>query len=312
MGSPSPGAGPSRSVRFGVVSVLGALATLPLLVGTTLAGGAFLILPIVALSAGVAYALPKAGRRWVTGLALLSLAIAVASVASGVLNGLSDEPYSTPAYASLGLSMYTKPVAFSYVQYGVPHFERSYDVYLPMLTFIQIPGLDYRWVALSAWVGAALWVRRDLTALAGWSTPWIAVLAANGQNDFVPLFALSVALAVPPRRWGAVAEVVSLGLKQFANIIVVGFHLVRREYSRALVAGLVTFAFLVPFLWIDPGSVYCHVVLGSPTSTCAPHSAGFFLFKRNYWLYPTWVGLMFHRGLLARLRRVRASFAPAR
>jgi hypothetical protein len=273
-----------------------AFATVPLLVGTTVPGFAFLILAIVGLTACLAYGfrhLEPLPTWAIPALVGLGVALATVSILTGRLNGLSDEPYSTPAYASLGWSLYTEPIHLNYVQYGVPHLEESYYVYLPLLTWIQVPGLDYRWVAVAAWAGTAYRLRRDPFASGGWATPWIPLLAANGQNDFVPLLALTLALAVPPGRWGGLAEIVALGLKQFANVIVVGYHLARREYKHAALAVAVTVAFLAPFLWLDPGAVYCHAILGDPTSGCAPHSAGFFLFKRNYWLYPTWVGLVF-------------------
>lgn len=290
-----------------VALLMVAIATVPLLVGTTIAGLAPLVLAAVGATVVVAWGLPRAGvayDRIVLGLVGVGVALAVVSILTGWLNGLSDEPYSTPAYASLGLAMYTKPVMFAYVQYGAVHFETSYDVYLPLLTYVQVPGLDYRWVALAAWGGTLYLVRGDRFALAGWATPWIPVLAANGQNDFVPLLALSLAIAIPRTRGSWLAEIVALGLKQFANVIVVIYHVARREYLRALLAGAVTVAILLPFLWVSPEAVYCHVVLGDPTNGCAPHSAGFVLFKRNYWLYPTWIGLVFHGPIVRWVRKV--------
>jgi hypothetical protein len=298
------------------ILVLVALATVPLLVGTTLPDGTPLILAMVGATVLVAWGLPRTGPNYRWGLAMLvalSAGIAIVSILTGRLNGLSDEPYSTPSYATLGLSMYTQPVSFSYVQYGVSHLETSYDVYLPLLTYVQVPGLDYRWVALGAWAGTLYLLRDHPFAAAGWGTPWIPLLAANGQNDFVPLLALTLALAVPRSRWTWCAEIVALALKQFANVVVVAYHIVRGEYARAALAGLVTVAILLPFLWISPGSVYCHVVVGDPTSGCAAHPAEFILFKRNYWLYPTWVGLVFHRQLAEIVcglgRRIRATRA---
>lgn len=283
-----------------------AFATVPLLVGTTVPGFTVLILPIVGTTALVAYGFTRLAPlpRWVLPmLGGLALALGVYSILTGRFNGFSDEPYSTPAYASLGWSLYTQPIHLTYLQYGVAHTEQSYYVYLPLLTWLQVPGLDYRWVSLGAWAVTLFALRRDTFAASGWAVPWIPLLAANGQNDFVPLLALTAALAVPSGRWGRLAEVVALGLKQFVNVIDVAYHLARRQYLRAAVATAVTVAFLVPFLWISPGAVYCHVVLGDPTNGCAAHSAGFLLFKRNYWLYPTWVGLVFSAPLARWVRR---------
>lgn len=295
-----------RGQRTALLAVVGGFATVPLLVGTTFVGFNWLIVPIFALTLLVAEALRRVAAVQVWGVPALfgaALALAVVSTVSGVLNGLSDEPYSTPAYAHLGWALYERPVVFTYVQYGIPHLESSFDVYLPLLTFVQVPGLDYRWVSLVAWSGAVYLVRRDAFTAAALANPWIALLAANGQNDFVPLLALTVALAVRPARSRWVAEILSLGLKQLANVVVFFYHLARREFVSAAVALGVTVAILAPFLWIDPGAVYCHVLLGDPGSTCQSRGIGFIAFKRNYWLYPTWVAAVFHRPLAAWLRR---------
>lgn len=281
--------------------ILAALTTVGLLLGTTFDGFAFLIVAIFALSVGVGAGVRTAGPdvRWLLpGLVVLGATIAVASLLTGVLNGLSDEPYTTPAYASLGWGLYTHPVVLTYLQYGTSHVDYSYDVYLPLLAFIQVPGLDYRWISLAAWAAGLYLLRRDPFAAGGFATPWIPLLAANGQNDFVPLLAVTVALVVQlPRTGRWFAEVVALALKQTANVVVFGYHLARREYLRAAASVAVTLAILLPFLWIDAGAVYCHVLVGSSVDTCVGRPWTFFVFKRNYWLYPTWVAVVFHQPL---------------
>ncbi len=294
-----------------VLLLLGSLLTLPLLVGTTFLGFTSLIVPIVAVTLVVGWGASRVAREvpWlVPALVGVGAAIAVFSLLTGVLNGLSDEPYSTPAYASLGWSLYSRPVAFSYVQYGSVHVENSYDVYLPLLTFVQVPGLDYRWVSLVAWGGSVYLLRRDALASAGFATAWIPVLAANGQNDFVPLFALTLAFVVPLGRYRWPAEVFALALKQLANVVVVAVHLARRQYGQAALALVLTAAILAPFLYLDPGGVWCHVIVGDPGTTCTGHPWTFFVFKRNYWLYPSWVGVVFFRPLSSRTRRLVARF----
>lgn len=240
------------------------------------------------------------------------------SIRTGVLNGLSDEPYSTPAYASLGWSLYSKNVAFSYLQYGKVGFENSYDVYLPLLAFVQVPGLDYRWVSLTAWAGTLVLLRKHPLGQAGFATTWIPILAANGQNDFVPLFAVTLALVVPLGCAHWAAEVFSLALKQLANIVVFFYHLARREYLRAAAAVAITAAILVPFLLLDAGGVYCHVILGNSGTSCTSNPWTFFVFKRNYWLYPSWVAVVFYEpiqkrlgGIAGRWRRGRRSAEAA-
>jgi hypothetical protein len=110
----------------------------------------------------------------------------------------------------------------------------------------------------------------------------------------VPLFALTLALTVPLGRYRWPAEAFALALKQLANIVLFFYHLVRREYLRAVLAVLITFAILAPFLYIDANGVYCHVVVGDPGAGCTGHPWTFFVFKRNYWLYPTWVLVVFY------------------
>ena len=290
-----------------VVYLLGGLATVGLLVGTTFSGFTFLIVPIVLLTVVIARGLGRLGTEvaWaIPALLAVGSAIAVASVLTGFLNGFSDEPYGTPAYAALGWGLYSHPVAFYYSQYGTVHFENSYDVYLPALAFVQLPGVDYRWTSLIAWVGSLYLLRERSIALSGMAVPWIPLLAANGQNDFVPIFALTLALTIPLGRWRWPAEAFALALKQLANVVVFLYHLARREYLRAAAAIAITFLILVPFLLIDAQGVYCHVLIGDPGTGCVGHPWTFFVFKRNYWLYPTWVAVVFYEPLRARARRV--------
>jgi hypothetical protein len=294
---------------------LAGLATIGLLVGTTFNGFAFLIVLTFLLTLGVGAGVREAGRDlpWVLpALVGLGVAVSVYSILTGVLNGLSDEPYTTPAYAGLGWGMYTHPVLFTYVQYGTSHVEYSYDVYLPLLPYVQVPGLDYRWVSLAAWGAGVYLLRKDPFAAGGYATPWVPLLAANGQNDFVPLLALTLALAVRLRRGQWAAEVFSLALKQTANVVVFCYHLARREYLRAAAAVAITAAILAPFLWINAGAVYCHVVVGSSVNTCASRPWTFFVFKRNYWLYPSWVAVVFHEPLGRAAARLRARFTAPR
>ena len=278
--------------------LLASLATVPLLVGTTFPNLQFLIVPIFLLTVavGIGAARGRDAAPWlIPALIAIGAALAVFSVVTGLLNGLSDEPYSTPAYAALGLQMYSKSVTISYNQYGVIHSEVVYDVYLPLLTYVQVPGLDYRWVSLSAWAGTLYLLRGRPLAQAGFSTTWIPLLAANGQNDFVPLFAVTLALVVPLGRYGWPAEAFALALKQWANVVVFAYHLARKEVVRALATIAITVAILSPFLLVNADGVWCHVVVGNSGTSCTANPWTFFVFKRNYWLYPSWVAVVYFR-----------------
>lgn len=299
---------PDRRLRLWIalVATAASAGTVPLLVLTTVPGWSFTVVGIVLLSLATGVLVRRLGdsERTIPGLLFAGgAAVATISVLTGALNGLSDEPYTTPAYAALGFGLYIHPIAITYLQYGVVHSETSFDVYLPLLAFIQVPGLDYRWVSTLAWGGMVLWLRGDPRAATTLSMAWVPLLAANGQNDFVPLLAVSLAIArsaTPGARW---VEVVALGLKQLANVVVFVYHLARREYRWAAASVIVTAMFLLPFAWIDPSSVYCHVLLADPGTSCAPRGPSFFAFKRNFWLYPMWAVAVYYAPIMAWVRR---------
>jgi hypothetical protein len=251
----------------------------------------------------------------------LSLGFAVFSAATGFYNGLTDEPYATPAFAAQWWpNLYTSPIHISYFQYGTgPTPLSAFYVYLPFLTFIQVPGLDYRWVSLAAWVLTVYLLRKNGTAVVGWGSLYVGLLAASGFNDFVPIAVLTLAFVSLPGWKGKVAEVVGLGLKQFANLFVVAYHLYHRRWRAAALATGVTVAILLPFLIVDPLSVWCAVVLvgqahcaSFATSVEAPTSAGTqpFYAHLNYYLWPLWVVATFLPRWAVGTRR--AEYAPAR
>ncbi|MGI0156599.1 MAG: hypothetical protein ACREDE_10785, partial [Thermoplasmata archaeon] len=228
----------------------------------------------------------------------VGLVLAVVSIVTGRWNGLTDEPYGTPAFAGLWPNLYGSPLHLVYHQYGSgPYDLVSYYVYLPLLAFVQVPSLDYRWVALGAWALAVWFVRRSGAAVTLLAAPWVALLAASGFNDFVPLAALSAAFAGLAGWRSRVAEVVSLALKQFANVIVVAYHLWRREWREALLAGAITALILAPFAYWSPSGVWCHAVLLTTGPGCSG-SSGFssavsLVGHLNYLLWPTWLLAVF-------------------
>ena len=144
----------------------------------------------------------------------VSAAFAVISALSGFYNGLTDEAVATPAFASqLWPNLYSVPLQRTYFQYGSGPFHLSaYYVYLPLLTLVQVPGVDYRWVALAGWAATVVLLRRYPAAVVVWGSAYVALLAANGFNDFVPLALLTFAFVPTSRRAGWVAEGLSLGL----------------------------------------------------------------------------------------------------
>jgi hypothetical protein len=238
---------------------------------------------------------------------LLSLAVAVGSILSGLGNGLTDEPYFMPAFIQLWPNLYGASLHLHYYQMGSgEHYSISYFVYLPLLSLIWIPGLDYRWLCVGAWLATIYAVRRTGPSVAVWGSPWVALLAANGFNDFLPLLALTVAFVTLAGWKSKIAEIVSLGLKQFANVIVVLYHAWNRQWRDALLAGVVTALFLLPFALLSPGGVWCHAILVQ-SQPCNGFATGFYsgsalLSHINYVLYPIWIAAIFGPRYVASLR----------
>lgn len=227
----------------------------------------------------------------------LGVGLAVASVITGRWNGLTDEPYGTPAFAGLWPNLYGRALEMVYYQYGSGPFTlTSYDVYLPLLAFVQVPGLDYRWITVGAWLLSLWWVRKSGASVTLLAAPWIALVAANGFNDFVPLAALTATYVALAGWRSRLAEVVSLALKQFANVIVVAYHLWHRQWRDALLAVGITLAILAPFAYLDPGGVWCHAILLSPLGCAGAgglSSATVAVSHLNYLVWPIWILAVF-------------------
>jgi len=246
---------------------------------------------------------PRFLAAWVGVAAILALVSAV----TGFFNGLTDEPYATPAFVRLLPDLYGKTLVLSYYQYGSgPLTLHSAYIYLPLMTFLQVPGLDYRWITVGTWALTVYLLRRSPPAVLLLGAPWVALLAANGFNDFVPLVFLTLVFAVLTGWSARAAEVVALGLKQFANAILVVYYLWKRRWAEALLAVGITLAFLLPFALLDPGGVLCHAILLDPMAACtAGNSAGFvsIVFTHlNYYVWPLWLFAVLGPAYVARLR----------
>jgi len=244
----------------------------------------------------------------------VALGIAVVSVLTGRWNGLTDEPYGTPAFTSLWPNLYGTPLHLVYYQYGAgPYSLTSYYVYLPFLTFLQVPGVDYRWVTVGAWVLTLWFVRKSGASVTLLAAPWVGLLAANGFNDFVALLMLTVTFVALSGWSSRLAEVVALGLKQFANVIIVAYHLWHRRWRDALLAVGVTAAILAPFAYLDPRGVWCHAILLGATGCSGSngfYSATAAIGHLNYFLWPTWVLAIFGARYIASVQAPDA--APVR
>ena len=263
---------------------------------------ALLLAFVLAYRSGL-YRRPEFLAAWVGAAA----ALALVSALTGFFNGLTDEPYATPAFVRLLPDLYGKPLQLTYHQYGSgPLSIDDPFIYLPLMPFVQLPGLDYRVVTLGAWALTVGLLRRSPTAVVLMGSPWVALLAANGFNDAVPLLFLTLTF-VTLRGWSSrLAEVVSLGLKQFANAIIVVYYLWRRQWLEALLAVGITVAFLLPFALLDPSGVLCHAILLDPQPVCASGNVVSFAVgvfgHLNYYVWVVWVFAVFGPAYVVRLR----------
>jgi hypothetical protein len=280
------------------------------LLETPFAGSALLLGTVGAFYLAYRWALyqdPWFLRTWVAA----SLALALLSATTGYLNGVTDEPYGTPGFVRIFPNLYGPPLHLNYVQYGTPSSLTSSYIYLPLLTFVQVPGLDYRWVTIAAWLATVFLVRAQRATATLLGSAFVGLLAAEGFNDFVPLLGLTLTFVTLSGWRSRVAEVVSLGLKQFANVIVVLYFAWHRRWWEVLFAIGVTAAFLLPFAFLDPGGTFCHAILLDPSPSCSGSGSASFLaggaYHLNYYLWPLWVLAVFGARYVAELRGPRYS-----
>ena len=132
------------------------------------------------------------------------------------------------------------------------------------------------------------------------------LLAAEGFNDFVPLFGLTLTFVTLSGWRSRLAEVVSLGLKQFANVVVALYFVWHGRWREVAVTVGITAAFLLPFALLDPGGVVCHALLLNPSPTCAVSGSVAFVASGpthlNYYLWPLWVLAVFGPRYVLELR----------
>ncbi len=243
-------------------------------------------------------------RDFVPFLVGFSTIFGVFSYITGVANGLTDEAYTTPLYVSIlvhGQNLYSIPLVVTYTQYGIHSTVSTYYSYLPLLTFLQIPFLDYKLFCAVCWLGIVWLVRRDFYSAVALAQPFVGLLAFNGFNDFVPLLLLTAAFVGWNGRRQRWAQLVALGTKQFANVFVFVYHLLRRDWRNALLTAVFTLAFLVPFLIWDWHATLCQAVLYGLPAGC-PGASHLLLFHIDYGLWPLWCAAVFYAPVLALLR----------
>jgi hypothetical protein len=225
-----------------------------------------------------------------------SAVLGAVSYLTGGANGLTDEAYTTPLYAGIllhGQNFYSVPLVVVYTQYGVHSTVSTFYSYLPLLTFLQIPYLDYKVFSALCWLGIVWLVRKDFYAAAALAQPFVGLMAFNGFNDFAPLLLLTVAFVGWEGRRQKWAQLVALGTKQFANVIVLLYHLARRDWGNALLVAAVTAAFLLPFLIWNAPATLCQAVLYGVPSGCSGNGH-LLLFHIDYGLWPLWCAAVFY------------------
>ncbi len=232
------------------------------------------------------------------------IVFSVGSILTGAGNGLTDEPFTTPRYVGLLFSHqdpYIVPLVFNYVQYGQPLHSNSLYLYGPLLMFLQVPGLDYKWFAVGCWIVMVLLVRRRFDVAVMLAQPYVAIIAASGYNDLVVLVFMTLAFAGFEGRRQKWAEWLSLGMKQFANLFVLAYYLVRRDWRNTLLTAGISVAFIVPFfLWSGP-AVLCPAILADRLPSCSGGGAPSYLLNYSVWIL--WAVALFYPSLVDLGRR---------
>jgi hypothetical protein len=229
-----------------------------------------------------------------------SAAIGVFSILTGIANYLTDE-FATPQYVTLllqGHDWYSVPLVFYYVRAGTVIQARVWNVYLPLLAFVQVPyiWLDYRWFTLGVWGLLVYAMRKRYYASLAVGGQYAAVMAANGFNDVIPLLLLTLAFVTFTDRRARAAECLSLGMKQFANIFVFFYHILRRDWHQAGTTIIVTGLFLLPFAIWDWKSAICTPILDMPPDC---HNMNNLTFNSvhsliNFAIWPVWTVAVFY------------------
>ena len=233
-------------------------------------------------------------------VALASITVAAVSIVTGWGNGMTDEPYAMPVFIQPilhGQNPYTTPIYVTYNQYGtIFHLGPTKYVYLPLLIFLQpfvgvgtvYAGAGYKIYVVVTWAATLYIVRKNAFAVVAIGQPYMALLAASGFNDFVVLLLLTVALVGINGKRQKWAEIVALGCKQFANVLVVAYWAIKRDWTNLTIAVAVSIAWVLPFLIWDPSAFICGAVLFS-SSGCSGANGGGVLLHLNYWIWPVWI-----------------------
>jgi hypothetical protein len=235
------------------------------------------------------------------------------SIATGLANNTTDEPFTMWGYLSVLLSgkdPYTAPALITFTAHtlGIHSQPISADfhyVYLPLLLFFQVPGTGatgYKAMCLGCWAGIVYLVRRDRFAALCLVSPVVALVAANGFTDLPVLLLMTVSLRGAKGVTARVAEYVTYAMKQFANVFWFALYVVRRDVVRAVMVIVVTVVLCAPFILWHPTGIWCEALTFSLSPGCASapnssgHLSGLYL-HWNYYLWVLWVVALYEKEL---------------
>ena len=276
---------------------------------------AFAVIWGLATLASVAFvpAVRRSGADWRSELRLLfvvSSVIGGVSIATGIGNNATDEPFTMGGYLGsllAGNDPYTTAVTVSYTAHTLNLWSESVSapyhyVYLPLLLFFQVPGTGatgYKAMCLACWAGVVYLVRRDRIAALCMVSPIVALVAANGFTDLPVLLLITLSLRGTSGLSARAAEYATYAMKQFANAFWLVYYIVRRDALRAGMVVVLTLVFAAPFIVWHPTGIWCEALTFSLSPGCAsaPNSSRQVsdLYSHwNYYLWVLWVYALFH------------------
>lgn len=256
-------------------------------------------------SVSLVMAVRRSGQDWHRELRILfiaSLVFGAISIATGIGNNSTDEPFTMPGYLSgvvHGQDPYYTPIPIAYTARELNFWSNSvsgefYYRYLPLLLFFQVPGTGatgYRALCLSCWVGIVYFVRRDEFAALCLVSPVVALVAANGFTDLPVLLVVTLSLRGTTGTSAKVAEYASYAMKQFANAFWFLYYVFRRDVVRAALVIAVTLAFAAPFIVWHPTGIWCEALTFSLSPGCssAANSSLHLSDLYSHWNYYLWI-----------------------
>jgi len=304
----------AKSWQYTIVGLLASVPVyfeaLPGLLSAPVLGFATLLVPYMIATYHLSHR--ETLRRVLVGS---SAAAGIFSIVTGYVNYLTDE-WATPQYVTLlfqGHNWYTVPLQIQYVKMGTLYNAAIWNVYLPLLPFIQMPyvWLDYRWFTLAIWSFMVYADRKRYYTSMALGGQYPALMAANGFNDVIPLLFLPLAYATFTGRRAKTVQLLCLGMKQFTNAFVFLYQIVSREWRDAGLTVLVSTLFLLSFLILDWKSAICTPILDMPPDCQSTqnllintvHS------RINFAQWPVWVVAIFYTKLLAWTSRLNRRLA---